>query len=121
MGEHESWPQPLPPSGLLPNGLLPDDAASVMRVLDMERWLKAEERIAELIASIQPNPPSEDRRHAVADYVQRLITKCFPCQVGASLCLALFMSCGSKQGVVDLNDFPSLNHVLVYLHYHMMI
>ncbi|PQP95595.1 uncharacterized protein Pyn_10368 [Prunus yedoensis var. nudiflora] len=79
MGEHEGWAQP--PSGLLPNGLLPNEAASVMRVLDSERWLKAEERTAELIACIQPNPPSEERRNAVADYVQRLIMKCFPCQV----------------------------------------
>ncbi|XP_027349927.1 uncharacterized protein LOC113861357 isoform X2 [Abrus precatorius] len=79
MGEHEGWAQPQ--SGILPNGLLPDEAASVMRVLDMERWLKAEERTAELIACIQPNSPSEERRHAVADYVQRLIMKCFPCQV----------------------------------------
>ncbi|KAI4355215.1 hypothetical protein L6164_004008 [Bauhinia variegata] len=79
MGEHEGWAQP--PSGLLPNGLLPNEAASVMRVLDSERWMKAEERTAELIAFIQPNSPSEDRRNAVADYVQRLIMKCFPCQV----------------------------------------
>ncbi|KAF5451726.1 hypothetical protein F2P56_026808 [Juglans regia] len=79
MGEHEEWAQP--PSGLLPNGLLPNEAASVMRVLDSDRWLKAEERTAELIACIQPNPPSEERRKAVADYVQRLIMKCFPCRV----------------------------------------
>lgn len=79
MGEHEGWAQP--PSGLLPNGILPNEAASVMRVLDSERWSKAEERTAELIACIQPNPPSEERRNAVADYVQRLIMKCFPCQV----------------------------------------
>lgn len=80
MGEHEAWAQP-PTSGLLPNGLLPNEAASVMRVLDSERWSKVEERTAELIACIQPNLPSEDRRNAVADYVQRLITKCFPCEV----------------------------------------
>ncbi|CAJ1961282.1 unnamed protein product [Sphenostylis stenocarpa] len=79
MGENEGWAQP--PIGMLPNGLLPNEAAPVMRVLDMERWLKAEERTAELIACIQPNPPSEERRHAVAVYVQRLIMKCFPCQV----------------------------------------
>ncbi|KAK4266981.1 hypothetical protein QN277_023833 [Acacia crassicarpa] len=79
MGEHEEWAQP--PSGLLPNGLLHNEAASVMRALDSERWLKAEERTAELIKCIQPNPPSEERRNAVADYVQRLIMKCFPCQV----------------------------------------
>ncbi|XP_054780559.1 uncharacterized protein LOC129288161 [Prosopis cineraria] len=79
MGEHEGWAQPS--GGLLPNGLLPNEAASVIRVLDSERWLKAEERTAELITCIQPNPPSEERRNAVADYVQRLIMKCFPCQV----------------------------------------
>lgn len=77
MGEHERWAEP---SGLLPNGLLPN-AGPVSRVLDSERWLKAEERTAELIACIQPNQPSEERRNAVADYVQRLIMKCFPCQV----------------------------------------
>ncbi|XP_004516411.1 uncharacterized protein [Cicer arietinum] len=79
MGEHEEWAQPQ--SGLLPNGLLPNEAASVIQVLDSERWLKAEQRTAELIACIQPNSPSEERRNAVADYVQRLIMKCFPCQV----------------------------------------
>ncbi|KAK9758060.1 hypothetical protein RND81_01G204000 [Saponaria officinalis] len=75
MGGHENL------SGVLFNGLLPNESASVIRVLDRERWAKAEERTAELIACIQPNQPSEDRRGAVADYVQRLITKCFPCQV----------------------------------------
>lgn len=79
MGEHEGWAQP--PSGLLPNGLLPNEEASMMRLLDSERWKKAEERTEELIACIQPNTPSEEHRNAVADYVQRLITKCFPCQV----------------------------------------
>ena len=77
MGEHEEWPEP---SGLLPNGLLPN-AEPVARLLDSERWLRAEERTAELITCIQPNQPSEERRNAVADYVQRLIVKCFPCQV----------------------------------------
>lgn len=79
MGDYEGWAQPL--SALLPNGLLANEAASVIRVLDSERWMKAEEKTAELIATIQPNPPSEERRNAVADYVQRLIMKCFPCQV----------------------------------------
>ncbi|XP_043724351.1 uncharacterized protein LOC122671279 isoform X2 [Telopea speciosissima] len=78
MGDHAGWAQP---SGLLPNGLLPNEVASVPRVLDPERWSKAEVRTAELIACIQPNPPSEERRNAVADYVQRLIMKCFSCQV----------------------------------------
>ncbi|KAF8379682.1 hypothetical protein HHK36_029126 [Tetracentron sinense] len=78
MGDHEGWAQP---SGLLPNGLLANEAASVTQVLDPERWTKAEERTAELIACIQPNQPSEERRNAVADYVQRLVMKCFSCQV----------------------------------------
>lgn len=72
MGEHEAWAQP---SGLMPN------ASPLIQVLESERWVKAEERTAELIACIQPNPPSEGRRNAVADYVQRLIMKCFSCQV----------------------------------------
>ncbi|GAB2291095.1 hypothetical protein Dimus_025350 [Dionaea muscipula] len=78
MGEYEVWVEP---SGILPNGLLPNTSTSVTRVLDADQWLKAEEKTAELIACIQPNQPSEERRNAVADYVQRLIMKCFPCQV----------------------------------------
>ncbi|CAH9092990.1 unnamed protein product [Cuscuta epithymum] len=65
---------------LLPNGLLAN-AEPVIQGVDPERWLKAEETTAKLIARIQPNKPSEERRNAVADYVQRLIAKCFPCQV----------------------------------------
>ena len=79
MGEHDERG-----SGLLPNGLVPNEAGSVMRVVgdgDSDRWLKAEKRTAQLIACIQPNSPSEDRRNAVAHYVQRLIRKCFPCEV----------------------------------------
>ncbi|KAL3649583.1 hypothetical protein CASFOL_005986 [Castilleja foliolosa] len=77
MGENEGWAEPVGP---LPNGLLPG-AGSVMRSLDEDRWMKAEERISELIACIQPNQLSEERRNSVADYVQRLIMNCFPCQV----------------------------------------
>ncbi|CAI9279065.1 unnamed protein product [Lactuca saligna] len=75
MGDHEEWSQPRGPNGLLPN------AGPLLESLDSVRWLKAEERTAELISCIQPNQPSEERRNAVADYVQRLIMKCFPCQV----------------------------------------
>ncbi|KAL1561926.1 hypothetical protein AAHA92_04562 [Salvia divinorum] len=77
MGEQEGWAETVEP---LPNGLLPG-AGPVMRALDTERWMKAEKRTAELIACIQPNQLSEERRNAVADYVQRLIMNCFPCQV----------------------------------------
>ncbi|KAE8660503.1 hypothetical protein F3Y22_tig00116951pilonHSYRG00291 [Hibiscus syriacus] len=80
MGEYEGCASQHPPFGLLPNGLLPNEAASGIRILDYERWMKAEERTADLIACIQPDAPSEGRRNAVADYVQRLISKCFPCQ-----------------------------------------
>lgn len=73
MGDHEGWAQP--------TGLLPNEAATVMQVLDMDRWSKVEERTAELIDCIQPNRSSEERRKAVADYVQQLIMKCFSCQV----------------------------------------
>lgn len=77
MGEHEGWAETVEP---VPNGLLPG-AGPVMRALDTERWMKAEKRTEELITCIQPNQLSEERRNAVADYVQRLIMKCFPCQV----------------------------------------
>ncbi|KAL6575645.1 hypothetical protein OROHE_001022 [Orobanche hederae] len=77
MGGNEGWAKP---GGPFPNGLMPG-AGPIMRSLDADRWVKAEERIAELIACIQPNQLSEERRNAVADYVQRLIMKCFPCQV----------------------------------------
>lgn len=83
MGQHEGWGQP---TGLLPNGLLPNEGSSAIRVLDPERWLKAEERTAELIVCVQPNRPSEELRNAVADYVQRLVVQCFPCQVRLLIC-----------------------------------
>ncbi|KAL8541046.1 hypothetical protein ACS0TY_002363 [Phlomoides rotata] len=77
MGENEGWAERCGP---LPNGLLAG-AGPVMQAVDADRWLRAEERTAELIDCIQPNQLSEERRNAVADYVKRLITKCFPCQV----------------------------------------
>lgn len=77
MGENEGLVEPI---GTLPNGLLPG-AGPVLQPVDAERWLRAEERTAQLISCIQPNQLSEEQRNAVADYVQRLITKCFPCQV----------------------------------------
>ncbi|KAG5229613.1 nucleotidyltransferase [Salix suchowensis] len=69
------------PDGFSPNGLLPNEVASVTQALEPERWATAEERTTELIACIQPNQPSEERRNAVLCYVQRLIMNCFPCQV----------------------------------------
>nr|KJB09662.1 hypothetical protein B456_001G155400 [Gossypium raimondii] len=109
MGEYEGWAAQQPPIGLLPNGLLPNEAASVIRVLDSERWMKAEERTADLIACIQPDSPSESRRNAVADYVQRLIARCFPCQVFTfgSVPLKTYL----PDGDIDLTAF-SKNQIL---------
>ncbi|KAJ1298248.1 hypothetical protein BS78_01G439200 [Paspalum vaginatum] len=67
--------------GMVPNGLLPNASAGVTRRLDPERLAVAEARTAELIARIQPNPHSEERRVAVYHYVQRLIMSCLSCQV----------------------------------------
>ncbi|KAK9074290.1 hypothetical protein SSX86_006887 [Deinandra increscens subsp. villosa] len=90
--------------GILPNGLLPN-AVPLLESLDSVRWLKAEERTAELIACIQPNQPSEERRNAVADYVQRLIMKCFPCQVFTfgSVPLKTYL----PDGDIDLSAFSN--------------
>lgn len=87
MGENGDWVQP---SGIFPNGMLPN-TGPLIHLLESDRWLKAEERTADLISRIQPNQPSEERRNAVADYVQRLIMKCFPCQVVFSLFLQLLL------------------------------
>ncbi|XP_058743867.1 uncharacterized protein LOC131616527 isoform X1 [Vicia villosa] len=103
MGEQEEWAQPQ--SGLLPNGLLPNEAASVIQVLDSERWAKAEQRTAELIACIQPNSPSEQRRNAVAEYVQKLITKCFPCQLQVFTFGSVPLKTYLPDGDIDLSAF----------------
>ncbi|KAJ8634494.1 hypothetical protein MRB53_008761 [Persea americana] len=108
MGDHEGWAEP---SGLLLSGLLPNEAASVTRALDMERWLKAEERTAELIACIQPNQPSEERRNAVADYVQRLIMKCFSCEVFTFTFGSVPLKTYLPDGDIDLTAF-SMNQNL---------
>ncbi|XWS35888.1 hypothetical protein CRYUN_Cryun20dG0035500 [Craigia yunnanensis] len=114
MGGHEEWAAQQPPSGLLPNGLLPDEAALVIRILDSERWVKAEERTADLIACIQPNAPSEGRRNAVADYVQRLISKCLPCQVFTfgSVPLKTYL----PDGDIDLTAFSKNQNLDTWAH-----
>ncbi|KAK9076370.1 hypothetical protein SSX86_004704 [Deinandra increscens subsp. villosa] len=106
MGELEGWAEMGGGRGgrLLASGLLPNARPLIDR-LDSERWLKAEERTAELITCIQPNQPSEERRNAVADYVQRLISKCFPCQVFTfgSVPLKTYL----PDGDIDLTAFSS--------------
>ncbi|KAK1275552.1 hypothetical protein QJS04_geneDACA001543 [Acorus gramineus] len=61
----------------------PGGTGRAMRPLDAERLAVAEERTAELIARVRPTWHSEGRRNAVADYVERLISSCFACQVFA--------------------------------------
>lgn len=78
MGCHGGWAE----TGCIrPTGLLPEREDCVGRVFDPERLPEAEERIAELIAGIQPNERTWKRRKDIADYVQSLIGKCFSCQV----------------------------------------
>lgn len=88
MGDHGGCAQL---SGSLPNGLLSEETAKLTRVLDADRWLRAEGQTAELIARIQPNQSSEERRNAVANYVQRLILKCFSCRVSIFSCAICFL------------------------------
>ncbi|XP_074331474.1 uncharacterized protein LOC141668476 isoform X2 [Apium graveolens] len=101
MGENEDWVQP---TGIFPNGMLPN-AGPLIHLLESDRWLKAEDRTADLISRIQPNQPSEQRRNAVADYVQRLIMKCFPCQVFTfgSVPLKTYL----PDGDIDLTTFTN--------------
>ncbi|CAK9230266.1 unnamed protein product [Sphagnum jensenii] len=78
MGDPASWPQP---SGLTPDGSSAFAAAFASARQDDAWWAQAELRTSQLIACIQPTRASEERRQAVADYVQRLIHQCFKCQV----------------------------------------
>lgn len=89
---------------ILPSGLLPRETTNVTQVLDADRWTKAEEQTSELIARIQPNQSSEERRNAVADYVQRLIANCLSCRVSILTCAIRFLwpdsSCSSLCSLV---------------------
>jgi uncharacterized protein YciW len=66
------------------SGLVPSEVTNVTRMLDPDRLTLAERRAAQLIANIQPNPLSDERRSAVTSYVRRLITSCISCKVIAS-------------------------------------
>ncbi|KAM7268429.1 hypothetical protein ACFE04_010595 [Oxalis oulophora] len=92
---------------ILPNGLLPDEGSNVTRMLDQERWSRAEARTEELLSCIQPSQPSEERRQAVVSYVRRLIGECLSCQVFpfGSVPLKTYL----PDGDIDLTAF-SENH-----------
>ncbi|KAK2654146.1 hypothetical protein Ddye_014002 [Dipteronia dyeriana] len=100
MDDHKGQAQP---NGFYLNGLLPNEADSMTRVLDRERWSQAEKRAVELIARIHPNQPSKDQRNAIENYMRSLITKCFPCQVLAygSVPLQTYL----PDGDIDLTAF----------------
>lgn len=79
-------------SGFIPNGVLPDKATSIAKVLDQDRWSRAEERAAEMLTYIQPNLASEQRRNDVVSYLHRLImNKCLSCQVQTCMLHLLLM------------------------------
>ncbi|KAJ4815396.1 PAP/OAS1 substrate-binding domain superfamily [Rhynchospora pubera] len=63
------------------NGLVLAEAANVTRELEPDKLALAERRAAQLIARIQPDTLSDERRGAVTSYVRRLITNCISCQV----------------------------------------
>ncbi|KAK9665295.1 hypothetical protein RND81_14G103300 [Saponaria officinalis] len=96
-------------SGICLNGLVVEDAASITRPLDPERWAKAEERTAELISQIQPNWPSEKHRNAIASYVKLLVSSCVPCQVFTfgSVPLKTYL----PDGDIDLTAFSEDHNV----------
>lgn len=94
MGDPASWPQP---SGLTPDGSSAFAAAFASARQDDAWWAQAELRTSQLIACIQPTRASEERRQAVADYVQRLIHQCFKCQV------QFFSHFASLSGIVSWN------------------
>lgn len=81
------------PAGPMFNGILPSESPSFTTVLDVDRLSLAEERTAELIACIKPNTLSEERRNAVANYIQRLITNHYSCKVGCFFFFLLSFFC----------------------------
>jgi len=72
----------LQPSGLTAEGAsLFDTAFSFATEKDDDWWIRAEHHTAELITSIQPIRLSEERRKAIANFVERLIKGCLDCPV----------------------------------------
>ena len=53
--------------------LLPSSLPSQLLSIDEELWQMAEDRVQEILWTIQPNVLSEVNRKDVIDYVQRLI------------------------------------------------
>ncbi|KAG6697884.1 hypothetical protein I3842_09G223600 [Carya illinoinensis] len=70
-------------------------------------WQRAEDATQGVIAQVQPTVVSENRRKAVIDYVQRLITSCLGCEVFpfGSVPLKTYL----PDGDIDLTAFGGLN------------
>lgn len=84
-------PESLPPSGLTAEGAsLFVTAFSFAAKKDDDWWIRAERQTAELISSIQPIRFSEERRKAIANFVEQLIKGCFDCSVQVSNLPLLF-------------------------------
>lgn len=52
--------------------------------IDAELWLLAEERIQEILCTIQPAMVSEKKRKEVINYIQRLINGYYGIEVGST-------------------------------------
>eukprot|EP00897_Mesotaenium_endlicherianum_P001132 jgi/Mesen1/11019/ME000098S10414 len=72
-------------------------------------WPEAEARVAQLIAEVQPTRHADIQRGAVANYVERLIRRCFDCQVYpfGSVPLKTYL----PDGDIDLTAFSLIPHV----------
>lgn len=73
----------------IPNGILLDKATSLLKVLNHDRWAKAEARANDLLQNIQPNHASEMHRNNVVLYLKNLIMNNVPCQVTKLPCIML--------------------------------
>lgn len=58
--------------------------------IDAELWLLAEERIQEILCTIQPAIVSEKKRKEVINYIQRLINGYYGIEVGTTTNLSRF-------------------------------
>lgn len=83
MGDIRDW-SPEPNGAVLdqrPSSSLSSLLSSNQKAIGAEYWQRAEEATQGVIAQVQPTVVSQNRRRAVIDYVQRLITSCLGCEV----------------------------------------
>ncbi|KAF5476391.1 hypothetical protein F2P56_008112 [Juglans regia] len=109
MGDTRDW---LPePNGAVLDQRPPSSSSSLFSsnqtVIGAVYWQRAEDATQGVIAQVQPTVVSENRRKAVIDYVQRLITSCLGCEVFpfGSVPLKTYL----PDGDIDLTAFGGLN------------